>query len=250
MTRTTAALSPIVPAVMTGRRVTWGFTTRNGGVSRPPFDSLNLGLKSADDPDAVRENHARLYRFAGVEPENVADMGQVHGDTVRVADCGGTFPETDGLITATPGILLGVRTADCPPLLLFDPERRVAAAVHCGWRSITAGIAEKTVRLMRERCGSNTAAVAAAIGPAAGACCYEVGNDVAGLLDSSSVVERDGALHADLKNELRIRLLGAGLASDAIETVPDCTICAPDLFFSHRRDGDRSGRQMGFIMIR
>ena len=235
---------------MTGRRVAWGFTTRNGGVSCPPFDSLNLGLKTMDDPDAVRENHHRLYSFAGVKHENAADMGQVHGDVVRVADCGGSYPETDGLVTATSGLLLGVRTADCVPLLLFDPERRVAAAVHCGWRSITAGIAGKTLRLMRERYGSDAAAVAAAIGPAAGPCCYEVGPEVAGLLDSSSVVGHDGVLHADLKNELRIRLLGAGLASGAIETVPGCTICAPDLFFSHRRDGDRSGRQMGFIVLR
>lgn len=226
-----------------------GFTTRNGGVSKPPFDSLNFGRKTTDDPAAVDENFRLFFQFLDVDTSKAAFMGQVHSDTVRIVDNGGLIPATDGLITVEPGLVIAVKTADCVPLLLFDPATKTAAAVHCGWRSLCAGIAEKTASLMETSFGAKPGDILAAIGPSAGVCCYEIGDDVSRHLQFDSVRRENGAMYADLRHELRRRLEALGLRSDHVETSSDCTICNSGRFYSHRRDGVQSGRMMGFIKI-
>ena len=241
--------APGFTRVLAGLPCLAGFTTRAGGVSAPPYDSLNFSVRTGDDPSSVRANHERLFSSLGVDPSAFASMGQVHGTRVRRADRGGEYPATDALVTASPGLLLGVRTADCLPLLLCDSDTPAAGAVHCGWRSLTGGIVERAVETMRAEFGTRPERLAASSGPAVGPCCYEVGEDVAARYAPEAIVERNGRLFADLRRDLRIRLEAAGVAPRRIEAVPDCTICAPDRYFSHRRDGLRAGRMLGFIML-
>ena len=243
-------ISIVTPSLFPANKVLGGFTTRHGGVSKPPFDSLNLGYGTGDERTSVSENHERLYRFLGIGAENAAFMDQVHGNSVTVVGSGGTAPASDGLVTSAKGVLLCVRTADCIPLLLYDPVHSAAGAVHCGWRPLVSGIAGKAVALMNGLYGSVPADILAALGPSAGPCCYEIGNDVADLLDTDSTVERNGSIFGDLRAELTGRLAAAGLRPESIETSPDCTVCHEADYFSHRRDGERAGRMAGFILIR
>ena len=250
MNLTMTEINPIIPDILPQTLLICGFTTRSGGVSLPPFDSLNLGYKTPDKWADVQENHTILNRFIGVDSSNVAFMEQVHGDCIDVVESGGISTAADGIITSKAGILLGIKYADCIPLLLFDPVQMVISAVHCGWRPLISGIAEKAVNEMSVHCGTIPGNIISATGPSAGTCCYEIGDDVAGLLRSESVIERNGKLYADLRAELKYRLLNSGIKDNHIEIIPDCTICNKSLFFSHRRDGSLSGRMMGYIMIK
>ena len=243
-------INPTVPDIFPSESLICGFTTRLGGISSPPFDSLNLGYATPDEQSAVCENHNILYRYLGVDASNAAFMEQVHGGFVCEVDSGGISPGADGIITSKPGILLGVKCADCIPLLLFDPVRMAAGAIHCGWRPIVAGIAVKALNLMAENHGSNPGDIIAVLGPSAGPCCYEVGTDVAGRLNHGSVINRNGKLYADLRAELKHRLLDYGLNARNIEIIPHCTICNKSLYFSYRRDGSLSGRTMGYIVMK
>lgn len=241
---------PVIPTLLPRDVVFGGFTTRCGGVSKAPFDSLNLGSRTSDDSRDVSRNHEIFRDFLCVAKSDIAFMDQVHGDTVRFVDRGGVSPGTDGIVTVTPGIVLCVLTADCIPLLLFDPVTGASAAVHCGWRPLVSGIAERAIALMIADAGTSPETILAAAGPAAGSCCYEIGDDVARFLHHDSVVHRNGRLFGDLKAELKRRLTAAGVLDEHIEIVTDCTVCDESRYYSHRRDGDRSGRMAGFILTK
>lgn len=210
------------------------FTTRRGGVSEGPYASLNLGRWTDDDPDAVRRNRAIVAGAVGVPLDAVLEGWQVHGARVeRRAAADGALGEADGQATAERGLAPLVLTADCLPIALIAPG--AVAMVHAGWRGLAAGVVEEGVTAVRELAGG--AQVQAAIGPGAGGCCYEVGDDVAAALGRPA-----GLL--DLKALARARLADAGVA--AVHDVGICTICAErGLFFSHRRDGGLTGRQAG-----
>jgi len=240
--------NPVIPHIIPQQQVICGFTTRNGGVSPPPFNSLNLGLETTDDPRNIQENHRIVYRYLSIDENQVALMKQVHGKKISMVKSGKKFPSTDGLITSKSNLMLGVLVADCIPLLLFDPSHNIIGAVHCGWRSVSDCIAEKALGVFTEEFGTHPEDVVAAMGPSAGPCCYEVGEDVAGLLQVSSVIKRDGILYADLRAELSDHLLKAGLSVRNIEIFSDCTVCNEKLYFSHRRDNSNAGRMMGYIM--
>ncbi len=244
------SIKPIIPRSIPRKHAICGFTTRYGGVSPPPFDSLNLGLDTPDDPLHVRENHSIFYRYAGVDDAHTATMKQVHGENVVIVRKGGIYPATDGLITSLCDVLLAVRVADCIPLLLFDPAHEVAGAIHCGWRSIAAGIAEKALSKMKKYKGTRPEDVMAVLGPSAGSCCYEIGKDTAEYFQPASLINRDEKIYGNLKAELSHHLLIAGLRSCNIEIISDCTICNESLYFSHRRNGLYSGRMLGYIMIK
>ncbi|MBT4482041.1 MAG: peptidoglycan editing factor PgeF [Candidatus Latescibacteria bacterium] len=245
-----AEFNPIVPSIFQQYGLVCGFTTRTGGVSLPPFDSLNLGYKTPDDRQTVDKNHNILFSLLGVDAAKAAVMEQVHGDRVSIVDSGGISLETDGIITSESEVFLTVKVADCIPLLLFDPVRKVIGAVHCGWRPLVYGIAEKAVDVMTVCSGTDPGNVVAAAGPSAGPCCYDVGSDVAGRLAHDSIIYRNGRIYADLRTELLNRLLNSGLKPANIEIIPECTVCNESLYFSHRRDGAQSGRMMGYIMMK
>jgi YfiH family protein len=217
------------------------FTTRRGGVSEGPFASLNLGILTDDDADRVVENRRRACAAAGADAETATMALQVHGSAVTEAMPRGILERTDfdpcdGLWSDRPGQAMVLVTADCFPIALARTEGEPRLCVlHIGWRGLLEGIAESGVAAVGE------GAVAAVIGPGIGPCCYEVGEEV-----SVSYRERfgpdvtlDGRL--DLAEATERALRAAGVAG--VERTGHCTACEPDLFFSHRRDGGRTGRQ-------
>jgi hypothetical protein len=229
------------------------FTTRLGGVSEAPFDSLNLGLLTDDEPAAVGENRRRLGAALGFGPDRVAFARQVHGVELERAAAGNPWsfsapsaekaqrffadlPAADGQVVIEPGIAGLVFVADCLPVALRGPGG--AAMLHCGWRGLAAGIVA--------RGATAVAATDAAIGPGIGPCCYEVGEEV---LDAFSELGEGVAAGRmlDLPEVARRLLDAAGVAR--VETAGLCTSCDPELFFSHRRDGERTGRQAGLVWM-
>jgi YfiH family protein len=222
------------------------FSTRPGGVSEPPFDRLNLGVLTEDATEAVAENRRRLAVALGLAPERVPIGHQVHGgelafhtepqDPSPFAQPGSEIPRVDGHVVSGPGLAPLVFTADCLPVALSGPKG--VAMLHCGWRGLAAGII-----------ASGAAAVGAthaAIGPGIGPCCYEVGIEVldafSGLGDGIA-----GGRMLDLPEIARRLLGGAGVAQ--VESAGLCTSCEQELFFSHRRDQGRTGRQAGIVWI-
>ena len=222
------------------------FSARVGGVSGGAYESLNLGVLTGDDRDAVRENRARLAAALGVDPEGVLMGRQVHAAEVRVhqvppepavyARPGPAPPEADGQATAAPGLTPLVLVADCLPVALAGEGG--VAMVHCGWRGLAAGIIEGGALAVD--------ADAAAIGPGVGPCCYEVGEEVLAAFASLGAGIATGGM-LDLR-EVAARLLRrAGVRT--VEVMELCTSCHPDLFFSHRRDGPETGRQGGLAWL-
>ena len=236
-----------------------GFSTRLGGVSRPPFDTLDLGLGRGDDPADVAENFHRFCAAIGAseDPGQLVCSRQVHTDTVRTvttADAGKGLVrerdyEADGLITDGPGLALVIFSADCIPVLFHDPVRRVVGACHAGWRGTALGIARRTVERMGEIYGTDPADVRCAIGPGISRCCFETDGDVPEAmrraLGSAAEpfidVHPNGKFHVDLKAINRHWLLSAGVPAEHIAVCEACTACDTTTFFSHRRTGNARG---------
>jgi YfiH family protein len=176
-------------------------------------------------------------------------LRQVHGNRIATAPWPEP-PEADGGISGEEGVLLAIETADCLPIFLVDPRRRMAAAVHAGWRGTAHGVVARAVQALNER-GSRAEDIRAALGPAIGPCCYEVGDEVRGAFgeDASACFSPGphGKLHFDLRRANRLQLLAEGLSPGAIHDVPDCTFCHADLYHSYRRDGAGSGRMVNFL---
>ncbi len=224
------------------------FSTRQGGVSEGPYESLNLGILTDDDQTRVTENRGLLASDIGLDPERIAMGWQVHGNDLRewteapdgggYASPGAELEKVDGHMTGVPDLGLLVLVADCLPVALVAPGR--AAMLHCGWRPLAAGIVEKALATFPE--GDPPAA---AIGPGIGRCCYEVGEEVlAEFADLEGVA--DGRM-LDLRMVVRRKLEAAGVTQ--VEDVNLCTSCRPDLFFSHRRDKGVTGRQGGIAWL-
>jgi hypothetical protein len=239
-----------------------GFTTRHEGVSRPPYNSLNLGTNTDDSPHNVEGNRSLLARTFGITMEQLVTVRQNHGSDLLVIDAPNDDVshflgiEADGIITNQPAIMIGVTVADCVPILLYDPDRKVIAAVHAGWQGTAATIVARAVKGMQTIFGTDPAAVKAAIGPCINRCCYQVDQPVKdGFKDQPelwlAVSEPDGtgAWRLDLALANRMQLEDAGLSSLNIQTAGACVCCHKELYFSYRRDGGETGRQMGFIML-
>jgi len=237
------------------------FTTRFGGVSRGIYESLNLSVNLGDDPGCVRENYGRICGALDISDSDIVCSRQVHGTVVRAvgrADRGMLFTtarlEADGLATCEAGVTLAVFTADCTPILLYDPVRKAVAAVHAGWRGTVADIAGEAVRRMAAEFGCRPADIRAAIGPCISVCCYETGPDVPDALHRTLGAEADNCItpfgakfRVDLKNANRLLLVRAGL-SDIIVS-DECTACRSDKFWSHRATKGKRGSQAAFIRI-
>lgn len=236
-----------------------GFFTREGGVSEGPWAALNVGLRGGDRPEHIAANRARAAAALGLGAERLVTVRQMHG--VRVERVTGPWdnasaPEADGLVTATPDLLLGVLSADCGPILLADPVAGVVGAAHAGWKGALAGIAEATVAAMVEL-GASRPRIAAALGPCIAQASYEVGPEFVARFAAddpeSAVCFRHG--HApfkalfDLKAYVGLRLRRAGL--DRIELLPEDTCAESARFFSFRRTtlegGERFGLQLSAI---
>lgn len=266
-----------------------GFSTRQGGLSRAycPEEApgeLNLGFTAEDDRETVARNRQLLAETLTGSPETpLQTLRQIHSTLVFTVD-GGSMPQGckgDGVMTAQPGSLIGVQTADCIPVLIADRKRRVVAAFHAGWRGTVNRIVESGIGRMRLRYGSRPEDLVAAIGPGIGPCCYAIGEEVFSAFESQfhyftdlfhEVYDSDPvrtkypmlfltqrapghspigpSLHLDLFEANRRQLLAAGLKPSVIKQVGGCTSCQPQLFFSHRASKGHTGRMLAVIGIR
>lgn len=239
------------------------FTTRLGGVSEGYLASMNLGTRRGDDPQNVLENYRILGEVLGFEPENLVFTRQTHTDIVRQVGMqekgAGLFapdlPECDALITNTPGVGLVVFTADCTPILLWDPVTGAVGAVHAGWRGTASGIVKKTVEAMVKAYGSKPENIKAAIGPNIGVCCFETDADVPEAMAAALgeevqafILPKGEKYYVNLKEINALLLRRAGVKQIVI--ADNCTACEPDRFWSHRRVGNRRGSQGAIIVCK
>jgi hypothetical protein len=257
-----------------------GFSTRPGGVSALDGEKvLNLSFTDWDQKANVVENRRRFQLAIGATDCTLTAMKQIHSDVVRLFRAQSAEPcKGDASIANRPGLLLGVQTADCVPILLVDPKKRAVAAVHAGWRGTLARIVEKTVGRLQLEFGSKPADLLAAMGPGIGPCCYEVSADFvskfsAQFADAASYFDepRSGEepnplqwlnrappghqpppknVHLNLRKANHSQLIAAGVRLQNIFIADLCTACRTDLLFSYRKEGPRSGRLLSVIGIR
>lgn len=228
--------------------VTAGFSTRHGGVSAPPYDTLNLGLHVGDETTCVEENRRRFCDALRVDPAWLVTANQVHGGTVRTVDAPQHVPFCDGLVTSTSGLTLAITAADCAVVLLVDPDADVVGACHSGWRGTVAEVAVHTVDAMVEQ-GAAPDRMRAYVSPCISLASFEVGEEVAAEFDDAFVHRRDDwrRPHVDLKACLQAQLTRAGLETANVEVSPRCTLAESDTFFSYRASDDGTGVMFGAI---
>ncbi|HEY5526580.1 MAG TPA: polyphenol oxidase family protein [Candidatus Anoxymicrobiaceae bacterium] len=249
-----------VPGLEEESGVRVAFTSRLGGSSSGTLGSLNLSYNIDDRPDLVAANREAVAQALGVPVRRWVLCRQVHGTAVADAgwlDAGrGAFdhrsglPRTDALVTAVPGLLVGVLTADCVPLILVEPSTPSVAVVHAGWRGVLAGIALRAAFRLAVRSGVGAGNFVALIGPHIGPCCLEVGADVASMFRSefgNGIVAGKERQTLDLRAATKKQLLSAGLKKSNVIDTGTCTACSGD-YFSFRRDGV-CGRQGAFAAV-
>jgi polyphenol oxidase len=257
-----------------------GFSMRQGGVSDLDGEKvLNLGAVEWDKRENVEENKKRFQSAAGASDLEFVSLHQIHSDVVRIFDATPSKQcKGDALVTSRMGLLLGVRTADCSPVLVVDPKKRVVAAIHAGWRGTLARIVAKTIGQMQMELGSEAKGLLAAIGPTIGGCCYEVGTEVAAdfsakfsnaseFFDELRTGDEPNPLQwlnmmppghqpppkkvlLDLKKANKLQLLEAGVLEKNIFVTELCTSCDVDRLFSYRKEGAMSGRLLAVVGIR
>jgi purine-nucleoside/S-methyl-5'-thioadenosine phosphorylase / adenosine deaminase len=247
-----------------------GFSPRAGGVSLPPYASCNLGRGVGDNLEHVAENHRRFAETVGYAPAALFELSQVHGRVVREIrpdeDAAQVRAESGDGLVGVEGAVVGVRTADCVPVLVADPTTRHAAALHAGWRGVALGIVPAGVARLAATSGAPAERLIAAVFPHIAVCCFEVSDEVAQqlmaatpLLDASAegAIAAGGALleigprgkpHVNLAALVRLQLLAAGIDASNIDLVAGCTRCDAERFFSFRRDGQASGRHLTAIV--
>ncbi len=243
-----------------------GFTTRIGGVGAKPYDTLNLAFHVGDNPETVTANREKVCRLFGTRLEAVVSAQQVHGVNVAVVDdrhagCGAfseetAIPDTDGIVTARPGLLLATFYADCVPIFILDPLNKVIGSVHAGWKGTAARVGARAIEIMEDTFNSDPGRCLVGIGPSIGPCCYEVDEQVIGAFRSEfdwwqeilwPVTSEKSRL--DLwKANLKI-LLEAGIDPDNVELAHMCSCCNQNLFFSYRGSRGNTGRMGAIIML-
>ena len=238
-----------------------GFTGRLGGVSQGYLESLNLGMHRGDDPENVAKNYQIVGSALGFDPKTLVFANQIHSNIVRVVtekDCVGSlshrdYPECDALVTNTPGVAIAVFTADCTPILYYDPVTGAVGAAHAGWKGTAAGIAEKTVEAMVTAFGCDPKNIRAAIGPNIGSCCFETHADVPeamiAALGSEAkpyIFPQGEKFRVDLKGINAHFLRRAGVEN--IEIAKECTVCESHRFWSHRATKGNRGSQIATII--
>lgn len=238
------------------------FTTRVGGVSQGDAAGLNIGAHREECFENVGRNYAILGSALGFDPRRLVLANQIHGDTVRVvtaADARGLdhldYPECDALITNDPGVGLVVFTADCTPVLLFDPVTGAVGAAHAGWKGTALDICGKTVAAMTRQFGCHPENIRAAIGPNIAQCCFETDADVPQAMVNAYgpeveayIQQRNHKYYVNLKAINAYALNRAGVTDIAISD--HCTACKPDTYWSHRKMGSRRGSQGAIIFCR
>ena len=242
--------------------VAHAFCTRRGGVSSGRFAALNMSGREGEEDANVSANWDIAAAAFGLTRRHFFRIHQVHGDKILVIDSADFLIHTcrsleyDAVVTNRPGLALCILTADCVPVLVADPARRIVAAVHAGWRGTALNISGQVVTLLRERFGSSTRDIRAAVGPAIGPCCYEVDDAVRAAMDRHpgrdaifTKQKEPGKWRLDLALANRLQIEAAGVTGGNIQVANLCTSCRRDLFYSHRGEGGKTGRLLNFIMI-
>lgn len=212
------------------------------------ISGLNLGYNTKESPEVITQNRQMLIRELGLSEDRVAFASQVHSNRTNVITTGGTFPDTDGLITQIPGLALAIQIADCPAVLIADTTSRTTAAVHAGWRGASSNIVPKTLEKM-EQVGAKSDKCRAFISPCICLDHFEVGREVAEQFPDLFVDnKRYKKPHVDLKKYLQHQLLQGGLSEKNIEVHPGCTV-GNEQYYSYRREGEQSGRMMAVIQM-
>ena len=251
--------------------VTHAVSTRIDGVSKPPFDSLNLALHVGDEPENVIANRKKFVQSLGFKLSDIVTPNQVHGEKIFRVDenyrgCGcknyaDSIPETDALITNVPKLPLMLCFADCVPIFFVDVENRAIGLAHGGWRGTFKKIAAKTLLKMGDEFGTRPENCLIGIAPSIGACCYEVGGEV---LDKCKIafpknvdellIERDGKIFLDLWRANVVQLLEIGACEENIDVANECTCCNDGWYFSyraaHKKNLDRTGRIAALIALK
>lgn len=243
-------------------------STRKGGESEPPYDSLNFGLNSGDNPLKVIRNRERLAETIGISAENFVTLFQVHGAKVRIINMDTVSEEqshsgmpkikADAMVTNLKHFCLTVSVADCVPILFYDPVSKTIGVAHAGWKGTVQKVTVKTVETMVKEFGSRESDIIAGIGPSIGPCCYEVGTEVIAQIekafdnyDKFLIAEKKGnQATLDLWLANKYQLIDAGLDENNIEMANLCTMCNPDRFYSYRQQGEKYGRQAAGIMLK
>jgi polyphenol oxidase len=227
-------------------------STRHGGVSAPPFASLNLSTKAGDDPARVAQNGQIFCQYLGITRSKVATALQVHGNTVVVVTQPSPLPEADGLVTDRPGLYLAVFVADCTPVLVYDPRTRAVGAAHAGWRGTVGGVVANLLATMTQQFGTRPADCVAQVGTCIGPTAFEVGEEVAVQFapDFKCWDPQRSKFLVDLKAANRQQLLDAGVPPERVGLSPHCTVLDNAHYFSYRREGPASGRMWALIGVR
>ena len=251
------------PLLETADFISHGFLTRLGGVSKPPFASLNFDMRDGDAVENIKHSKAIAGRLFGFDASRLLTINQVHGSNVLtidkpvkdISDLSKT--SADAVITNQCGVAIGVLTADCVPVMLADPVKKVIGVVHAGWKGTAKTVVQKAIETMVKQFGSDTKTILSAIGPSVGQCCYKVDETVIKEFGVRSLefkgnefIEKQGnAWGLDLKKANFVQMLDIGLLEKNISVENLCTSCRNDLFFSYRADNKKTGRQLNFIVL-
>ncbi len=243
-------------------------STRTGGYSNSPYDSFNLSFNIGDNPQDVLKNRKRLAGTLGLSLTSLTTAKQIHDCHVKIVseelrgkgsiDYKGAIDATDAMVTDVPGVCSMVLVADCVPILMYDPTRKVIGVAHAGWKGTVQLIAQKTVKVLHEKFGCSPEDIVVGIGPCIGPCCYQVGQEVISQVEDVFGTKKnyirkesaDGKGYFDLQAANLKQLLQAGIAEKNVELAKVCTFDHPDLFFSHRHAKGKTGRFGVGIVLR
>ena len=233
-------------------------STRIGGKSIGKLESLNLGYTVNDNPKNVTQNLESLAKSMGFDRNQMVSPKQTHSKNIGIVNStNDIFPDTDALITNKPGICIFIRTADCVPILLYDPTNKALAAIHSGWKSTIQEISKHTIELMQNEFGTNPKDIVAGIGPSIGPEVYEVGPEVAEVFQEQfevnhivTAIENSDKYLLNLWEVNKQILIKSGIPENKIEVAEMCTYSNSELFYSARRDGVKTGRLATGIMLK
>jgi polyphenol oxidase len=242
----------LIPEIFDTQKIVAAQSTRLGGISLPPFDSMNLGLSVKDDEKNVLKNRDLFFGKLGIDLSSVSLSHQVHGNKVLLVNAPLTTEGYDALITNKPNVYLAVSIADCTPVLIHDTKNNAVAAIHAGWRGTVSKIVSNALQLMNENYGTEGKYCKAFIGACLSFKNFEVGDEVAAHFDLSE--KRFDASKQkwfiDLKQANKKQLIDFGLLVQHIEISTYCTVADNDTFFSHRKENGQTGRMMAVIGVK
>jgi len=228
--------------------LTFGFSTKTGGVSPEPY-CLNLGLNTGDEHENVLRNRKLFFDAIDISENDVSLQKQVHSTVVKYSPSPQHLGECDAMFTDKHNNFLAVSVADCVPVFLYDPLKKIVAGIHSGWKGSAGKILTLTINELHERFDVEPSHLIAYIGPCISAKNYEVGEEVADMFEDDFVILTGEKFYLDLKKQNYSQLIQCGLHSDNIEVCDHCTYDEADLFHSYRRDREKSGRMFGVIGV-